>query len=109
MACRKSNQRDSLNFSKSRSGRGRNSQSGYRPQFEQLEPRMMLSTTTVIGNGGDWHDPSTWNNGVPTAADDAVVPAGKVLNFDGAAHVAKTLRIQGTATLVPGPEPLRSC
>ena len=98
MASRKSYQRDSLIFSKSRSGRDRKNLSGYQPRFEQLEPRMMLSTTTVIGNGGDWHDPSTWNNGVPTAADDAVVPAGKVVNFDGAAHVAKTLRIQGTAT-----------
>ncbi len=59
---------------------------------------MLLSTTTVIGSGGDWHDPSTWDNGVPTVADDAVVPAGKVVSFDGGAHVAKTLLIRGTAT-----------
>ncbi len=79
-------------------GQGWNHARGYQPRFEQLEPRMMLSTTTAIGNGGNWHDPNTWDNGVPTMADDVVIPSGKVVDFNGAAHVAKTLLIQGTAT-----------
>lgn len=61
---------------------------------------MLLTTTTVVSNAGDWDDPGTWDNGVPTAADDAVVPAGKLVWLNASVHEAKTLLVQGTAAAV---------
>ena len=100
MAHRKQTLRSSWLFPNSRFGKASQDRQDFRLRFEQLEPRMLLSTTTVISNGGDWHDPATWDNGVPTAADDVVVPAGKLVWLNGASHETKTLLIQGTATAV---------
>ncbi len=86
-------------FSISSSGCLKSRARHFQPRFEQLEPRLLLATTTAI-NSGNWLSASTWDIGVPTLADDAIVPSAFTVSLAGANQVAKTLLVQGTVEVV---------
>ena len=65
-----------------------------RLQLERLEPRVLLTTTATAS--GSWHDPGIWDNGVPDAANRAIIASGLTVSLDGTDHIAKELVIQGT-------------
>jgi hypothetical protein len=55
-----------------------------------------MTSSTI---GGNWSSPSTWPSGyVPTAADDAVIPAGVTVTIDstGTEAVCNNLTVEGT-------------
>ncbi|MEZ6070093.1 MAG: G8 domain-containing protein [Pirellulales bacterium] len=80
--------------------RGPGGRAGRRLRVEALEVRHLLATTTAIGVGGAWDDPATWDNGVPSAAIDVVVPQGTAVQLVGSAQEAKTLLVQGSVEVV---------
>ena len=41
--------------------------------IEELEDRIVLATTEWIGGGNQWHLPTNWDNGVPTANDTTLI------------------------------------
>ena len=53
-----------------------------------------MVTTTWKGGSGDWNTPSEWSNGVPTAADDAVLPVFGEATITGSGSAA-TLTLAG--------------
>jgi hypothetical protein len=57
-----------------------------------LDHSMTAGTT-----GGNWSSPATWPDGyVPTAADDAVIPAGVTITLDSMNAVCNNLIVNGT-------------
>ncbi|MEO2048002.1 MAG: G8 domain-containing protein [Pirellulales bacterium] len=62
--------------------------------------RLLQTTTTAVGIGGDWHDPGTWSNGVPTQLVDVVIPSSAAVQLSAAEHEAKSLLIQGTVDVL---------
>jgi fibronectin-binding autotransporter adhesin len=50
----------------------------------------------------DWNDASNWSGGIPTAADNAVIPAGKTCDVDTDAAVADTVEVYGTLNILTG-------
>jgi hypothetical protein len=61
---------------------------------------------TGLGNNGDWSSASNWNGGVPTLADDVLIPAGLTtpypytnLNPGTMPAVAKTIEIEAGASI----------
>ncbi len=63
--------------------------------LEALEPRHLLSATTAIQDG-DWHDPSTWDNGIPDATSRAIIGQGVTVQLSDQDHVAQELVALGT-------------
>src|SRR5262249_12066227 len=68
---------------------------------EQLEARVVLDgahdaehaamlalvqdeavTHTLVQDHGNWSDPSSWDNGVPTAGANVLIPEGMTVHFD---------------------------
>jgi uncharacterized delta-60 repeat protein len=61
---------------------------------ESLEFRKFLTTTTWIGaSGGDWSTGANWDNGVPTATVDAVIPASISVTVSQAGQAAQSLTV----------------
>ncbi|HET6224877.1 MAG TPA: T9SS type A sorting domain-containing protein [Bacteroidia bacterium] len=65
-------------------------------------------TSTCIVNGGDWSSPTTWDNGVPVAGINAVIPAGFIPtvtsnvacdNLTFSATTTSTLTLGGNLTV----------
>lgn len=61
-------------------------------RLETLEDRKLLTTAVM---DGDWFDPATWDDGVPTAESRAIIGHGVRVELDGADHVAKELVVHG--------------
>jgi hypothetical protein len=70
--------------------------------------RSSAITSTCIVNGGDWATPATWNNGVPVAGVDGVIPAGFIPtitssvecnNLSFSASTTATLTLSGSLTV----------
>ncbi|MEO2032590.1 MAG: right-handed parallel beta-helix repeat-containing protein [Planctomycetaceae bacterium] len=54
----------------------------------------MADTTTAI-QSGDWHDPNTWDNGVPDAFARAIIGDGVTVTLNGTDHVAREIVVHG--------------
>ncbi|MFM9996312.1 MAG: hypothetical protein ACKVU4_10990 [Phycisphaerales bacterium] len=55
---------------------------------------------TFQPNTGTWHDEDNWSpTGIPTAADRAVIPAGKTCNIDSDDAIADTIVVASTGLL----------
>lgn len=58
--------------------------------------------THTAETGGDWFDPSTWDNGVPGDGDTALIPAGIQVDYAGASpDTLYGVRVDGTLTFSP--------
>jgi hypothetical protein len=78
---------------------------------EELEQRVLLDaehdallalvkyeavTDTLVQNGS-WSDPNTWDNGVPTAGANVLIPEGMNVLFDASSTpILRTIRVDGT-------------
>ena len=63
--------------------------------LEALEDRQLLAVTTAV-HCGDWHDASTWNNGVSNANSRTIISQGDTVSLSGADHVAEEFVVHGT-------------
>ena len=63
--------------------------------FQKLEPRHLLAATIAVQDG-NWHDPSTWDNGVPNAETRAIIAQGVTVELSGQDHQAEEIVAQGT-------------
>ena len=54
------------------------------------------AVTTTAGSSGAWHSGATWDNGVPAAGYDAVVPAGVTVTIGSASASLNSLTNSGT-------------
>ena len=81
--------------------RGRNKRCKRRQDYERLECRRLLATVAI--QNGDWHNPSTWNAGVPHSNLRAIVPQNISVDLDGTQHFAEELVIQGELNVPESP------
>ena len=66
----------------------------------QLELKPTSIYTDVSGDHS-WFTASNWDcNVVPTASTNVIIPTAKIVNIDGAAAVANTIVLQGTANVI---------
>ena len=63
--------------------------------LEALEDRQLLAVTTAV-HSGDWHDASTWNNGVSDPNSRTIISQGDTVSLSGADHVAEEFVVHGT-------------
>lgn len=59
------------------------------------EAQVVEAPTTAI-QSGSWHDPNTWDNGVPDAFSRAIIGDGITVTMDGVDHVAREVIVHGT-------------
>src|SRR5579863_3636888 len=73
---------------------------------EAMEPRLLLSTVTWIGDtAGLWNDASNWSSAaVPQTADDVVIdqPGNAEIMFSGSATVASLSVVGDSLNIVSG-------
>ena len=62
-------------------------------RLERLEPRQLLATVAI--ESGAWHNPLTWDNGVPDATQRAIIQPGVTVTLAGTDHVADEIVIHG--------------
>ena len=65
-----------------------------KPRVETLEQRQLLAATIAV-QSGDWHDASTWSNGVPSQTSRAIIAQGKTVTLAGTHHVADEIVVHG--------------
>lgn len=65
-----------------------------RLQLETLESRRLLAVTTAVISG-NWNVAGTWDNGVPTALDRAIIGQGKTVTLANTNQVAKEIVVHG--------------
>lgn len=67
----------------------------------ELKPLFAKQATTSVADG-DWHDASTWSNGVPTANTKVTVAENTTVNLGGRNHVADEIIVHGTLNVPEG-------
>jgi hypothetical protein len=60
------------------------------------------NTFSYAGVNHNWSTAANWSGGVPTAADNAVIPAGEICDVDTNAAVADTVEVYGTLNILTG-------
>jgi len=63
----------------------------------------VASPATQAVQNGDWHDPATWDAGVPDNDIRAIIPQGTTVNIAGADHVAKEIVVHGVLNVEESP------
>ena len=70
------------------------------PGFDSAE--LMASNETRSVADGDWNDPTTWSDGVPTASDRVIIGEFDTVNLGGRDHVAGEVIVHGILNVTEG-------